>query len=458
MLTIKRISIISLMIVVLPVFFYFYMADFRTEPMVYGDLHFYYVIFSSAIAILVGLASYLEYKKNRVEKIFYISVGFIGVGVFYTFHALVAPNMKMGQFFEFPNMISNINAFVLFGDLSRLWLALMMFMPDSLFEHRYQIKKYFNGYVLLGLFILLSGLLYIGLLTPEIFPIFKNDDLTDTNLAILTKVVTLLFLGINSLKYYYSYRAKQNITILSFIIGLCLIMETVIIFMISKPWSSNWWLAHNLFLMSYLVIGSGVLYSYFDKQKYEYFDVLGQISRYTKLLEENNVKLKQLANYDALTGLSNRSHFINTTEEYIKKAGIEHTTFALMFIDLDYFKTINDKYGHQVGDELLKIISKKIISIIKSNDLAARIGGDEFLLLFKDVSQTQIDAISKRILDRLSEPIIINENICKVGASIGVSIFPNNGKTIDELISKSDEAMYRVKKEGGSNYLILSNN
>jgi diguanylate cyclase (GGDEF)-like protein len=455
MLTKKRIRIISLLIIVLPAFIYLYLNNFRTGLKINGDLHFYYVIFSSAIAILVGLASYLEYKKNKVEKIFYLSIGFIGVGVFYTFHALVTPNMTIGQFFEFPNMISNISVFVLFGDLSRFWLALMMFIPDNMFEQRFQIKKYFNGYVLFILFILLSGSIYFSLLTPEIFPVFKNDDLTDTNLAILTKVVTLLFLGINSLKYYYSYRAKQNITILSFIIGLCLIMETVIIFMISKPWSSNWWLAHNLFLTSYLVIGLGVLYSYFDKQKYEYFDVLGQINRYTKLLEEKNAKLNQLANYDALTGLSNRSHFITTTEEYLKNASIENTTFALMFIDLDYFKTINDKYGHQTGDELLKIISKKLTSIIKSNDMAARIGGDEFLILLKDVSQAQIDAISKRIIKRLTEPIIINENICRVGASIGVSIFPDNGNTIDELISKSDEAMYRVKKEGRNNYMIL---
>jgi len=233
-------------------------------------------------------------------------------------------------------------------------------------------------------------------------------------------------------------------------------METVIIFMISKPWSVNWWLAHNLFLMSYIVIGSGVLYSYFGKEKYEYFDVLGQINNYTKLLEEKNVKLNQLANYDALTGLSNRSNFIAATEAYIKKASTESITFALMFIDLDGFKSINDKFGHQIGDELLKIVSAKISNQIKSSDLAARIGGDEFLVLLKNVNQAQMVEISERILERLAEPIIINEYSCKVGASIGISVFPDNGTTIDELISLSDEAMYKVKKEGRNNYLIFS--
>lgn len=119
MLAKKRIGIISLAIIALPAFVYLFINQYRTELKINGDLHFYYVIFSSAIAILVGFASYLEYKKNKIEKIYYVSIGFIGVGVFYTFHALVTPNMTIGPLFEFPDMISNINAFVLFGDLSR---------------------------------------------------------------------------------------------------------------------------------------------------------------------------------------------------------------------------------------------------------------------------------------------------------------------------------------------------
>lgn len=192
----------------------------------------------------------------------------IGVGVFYTFHALVTPNMTVPMLFEFPDSISNISAFVLFGDISRLWLAIMMFAPENLFEKKERIKKYYNGYVLLLFAIALTGLIVYGLQTPEVFPLFKNSDLTDTNISILTKVATLVFLGIIAFRYYYSYKTKPSITILSFIIGLALIMETVTIFLISTPWSGTWWLAHNLFLMSYMVIGFGVLYSYFSTEKY----------------------------------------------------------------------------------------------------------------------------------------------------------------------------------------------
>jgi len=262
----KRINLIAIILVLIPVLSYYYLSYFELEPKMYSDLHFYYVIFSSIIAILVGFASYIEFKKTKVEKIFYISIGFFGVGIFYAFHALVTPKMSIGNIFEFPSMLSNINAFVLFGDMSRFWLAIMMFMPENLFERQNQIKKIFNGYFIFTFIFIMIGISYMSLLNPNLLPIFKNDDFSDTNFAILTKVITLLFLGINALRYYYSYKAKQNITIISFVVGLILIMETVVIFMISKPWSSTWWLAHNIFLLSYLVIGSGVLYSYFDKE------------------------------------------------------------------------------------------------------------------------------------------------------------------------------------------------
>jgi len=448
----SKVNILAIIIIILPIIIYYYLTRFESESLINSDIHFYYVIFSSIIAILVGFASYLEFKRSKIEKIFYIAIGFMGVGVFYTFHALVTPNMTFVKIFEFPSMLTNINAFVLFGDLSRMWLAIMMFIPDNLFDQRGRFEIVFNGYFIFALFTILVVISYISLLNPELLPVFKNNDFTDTNFAILTKVITILFLGINALKYYYSYKAKQNTTILSFILGLCLIMETVIIFMISKPWSFNWWLAHNLFLLSYIVIGFGILYSYFYKRKYEYFDVLGQISRYTKLLEEKNIELNQLANFDTLTGLANRSHFINIAEEYLKVAIRNNYKFALLFIDLDRFKSINDIYGHQVGDELLKIVSKRIESAIKSNDLAARIGGDEFILLLKEIDKEKIIFITNRIMERLREPIIINDNNCTVGASIGVSIFPEDGNTLFKLIAKSDEEMYKIKNNFKSIY------
>lgn len=224
MFTKKRIDLLAIMLIIVPIFIYYYLTNFSTGVSNHGDFHFYYVIISSLVALLLGFAAYFEYRKSKVVKIFYISIGLIGVGVFYSFHAFVTPSMTMMKLFEFPNMVSNISVFVLFGDLSRLWLALMMFVPDNLFDQNNQIKKYFNGYTLIVFAVILSGTLYFFLLTPSIFPIFVKDDFTSTTFAILTKIVTLLFIGINFLRYYYSYKAKSNFIILSFIVGLGFIM------------------------------------------------------------------------------------------------------------------------------------------------------------------------------------------------------------------------------------------
>lgn len=157
MLSNKKINVTASLFIILPLIVYYYLVNNVTEMSMNIDLHFYYVMFSSAIAFLVGFGAYKEFKKSRVTKIFYIAIGFLGVGVFYTFHALTTPDTAIAQSFNFPDIVDNISVFVLYGDLSRFWLALMLFVPDTLLEHNNRIKKSFNGYVLMFLLIVLSG-------------------------------------------------------------------------------------------------------------------------------------------------------------------------------------------------------------------------------------------------------------------------------------------------------------
>jgi len=452
----KQINTIALMVIGLPLLIYVYLLNFDQQHSHHINFHLFYVLGSSLIAFLLGIAAFLEFKRDQVDKIFFIALGFIGVGVFYSFHALLTPGLSLFTLIDFTDPIKEASAFVMAGDVSRLWLAFMIFVPDSLLKKRQHWKKYLNGYTLLAFAVLLPLLAYLWFSTPALIPNFKNSDLSDTTIAILIKIVTLLIIGVNTLKYYYPYKAKSNLTILSFVVGLVLIMETVILFLISKPWTSVWWLAHNLFLASYVIIGCGVIYSLFGKEKYGFFDVFGQIEQYMTLLEEKNKELDIIANLDFLTGLSNRRHFLTLAEEHIKTAKNNMSSFAFMFIDLDYFKEVNDEFGHKTGDELLKILSNKITGLIKSTDIASRVGGDEFVLLLKDVEQVQLENIAKRLVERLNEPVVIHSHHCQIGVSIGVSQYPQDGTTVDELFAKSDEAMYHVKQSGRNGYSFIA--
>ncbi len=448
----KNINIVNkvaTLLVILPLLIGFYLFNYKNFISMNSELHFYYVLISSFIAFLVSIVSYLEYKEKNETRLFFISIGFLGTSIIYNYHGLVTPNLNLLNIFTFPSLENNINAFVLMGDLSRLWFASMLIFSEKIFTNN---KRYLNikSYIILGSLLTIS--LFIILLNPEILPIVKSNDGVDNYLAMIIKNITLIFLGINSLKYYYSYKAKPSLSILSILLGIIFIMLTVLIFMFSHPWGSLWWLAHHLFLSSYLIIGAGILYSYYNKKDFVYFDVLGEVNNYMSNLKKKNEELNFLANFDQLTELPNRHHFFSKLNEKINN----NLNFALLFIDIDDFKKINDTYGHDLGDKALKFVAKRIEHNVKKDDLVARIGGDEFIILIKNTEVEELEKIAERLIHKLNKKIEVSNYQLNLSISIGISIFPRDGKDADELISKSDKAMYLVKSNAKNNYAFFN--
>lgn len=155
------------------------------------------------------------------------------------------------------------------------------------------------------------------------------------------------------------------------------------------------------------------------------------------------------ANYDSLTGLPNRRMFFDRLAEEIKRASRANSTFALMYIDLDGFKAINDNLGHQFGDDLLKEFARRVGQCMRESDTFARLGGDEFTVVLSDVeSNSAIATIADKILQTISVPYQLESNEVLISASIGISVYPRNGKDGDTLISRADTAMYDAKAKG----------
>ncbi len=156
--------------------------------------------------------------------------------------------------------------------------------------------------------------------------------------------------------------------------------------------------------------------------------------------------LKQLAHNDPLTNLPNRNLFKDRMQYAIANARRNQQKFHLMFIDLDHFKAINDTHGHAVGDNTLKQVAKRLASCIRENDTIARIGGDEFAVVLTNItSPHHTTAIAKKILKSISEPYIVNNQKLHISASIGITQYPDDGKTMGDLLKKSDRAMYNAK-------------
>lgn len=175
---------------------------------------------------------------------------------------------------------------------------------------------------------------------------------------------------------------------------------------------------------------------------------------YLKLENEKNVL--QMAYYDVLTGLPNRFMFNNKLDEYLEYAKINNTDIAVLFIDLDSFKSINDTLGHKSGDALLVQLAKNLNDCLKQDEMIARFGGDEFVFLR---TNSEGDCLTKRmqeIMAVLNEPVTLNGQKYYVTASVGVAVFPDDGEDSDTLVKNADLAMYKAKELGKNQFAFCN--
>jgi diguanylate cyclase (GGDEF)-like protein/PAS domain S-box-containing protein len=169
-------------------------------------------------------------------------------------------------------------------------------------------------------------------------------------------------------------------------------------------------------------------------------------------------KIEHLAHHDPLTGLPNRNLFTERMERAIYRAKRSGKPLGLMFVDLDKFKPINDKLGHEAGDTVLKAVAERMAHCVRTSDTVARIGGDEFVAILENLDHWESAAVvAQKIIKALTQTIeVANGNTAQVGASIGISIFPEDGNTLDDLSRAADEAMYAVKEAGRNNFKFFN--
>jgi diguanylate cyclase len=178
-----------------------------------------------------------------------------------------------------------------------------------------------------------------------------------------------------------------------------------------------------------------------------------QSARVADSLAFANEQLRNLALHDGLTGLPNRVLLDDRMAQALARAERSKTAFALMFIDLDRFKPVNDSFGHRIGDDLLKAVAKRLSGSIRKSDTAARTGGDEFVIVLHELKEaTDAAMVGRKILDELSRTFFIEGQELEISCSIGISVYPENGKTVAMLMANADTAMYHAKRGGRNNF------
>ena len=169
-----------------------------------------------------------------------------------------------------------------------------------------------------------------------------------------------------------------------------------------------------------------------------------------KLAEQ---KIAHLAHYDFLTDLPNRALFIHNLEQALQLAKRNKYKLAILFLDLDGFKQVNDSLGHDMGDLLLREVARRLTGIVRSSDTVARMGGDEFTFILNNIGSDKNAArMADKIVVAMAEPFALNGLHSQIGGSLGISLFPDDATNIEHLIGQADEAMYQAKRSGKNAY------
>jgi two-component system cell cycle response regulator len=232
-------------------------------------------------------------------------------------------------------------------------------------------------------------------------------------------------------------------------------------FILARPWNHTWWLAHAIFAGGFFLLSYGVIQAFRATRSfstvYSQEELMARLSEAMadtqnalQEVQRTNQKLEHLAATDPLTGVGNRRQFIERTNTEIARAKRNGTPLSLLVLDLDNFKTINDKYGHASGDNVLRGFVQQCLGAIGSHDIMARMGGEEFTVLLPGTGLDAARAVGERLRSTIADHAIevgIPFPI-KVTISVGVSEFGRDGDTLDSFLGVADQRLYRAKHKG----------
>ena len=304
----------------------------------------------------------------------------------------------------------------------------------------------FAFFVLITTFLLLVAITFIYYAASVIkIPAMWFKDFYLSRPYELVSVGIYLFL----ILFIYPKTYKSYPTILSdcifYMAATQIVISIYLMILSSAPYDSAYNIAYFLKVISYFIPCTCLVINYV----FSYSAVLNAQKR----LRLKQGELKYIASHDSLTNLFNRREFEELLDKNIANTLRNKSSIALLLIDLDNFKTTNDSFGHNHGDELLKQFSNRLVLLIRKGDLLSRVGGDEFTLIMLNLtSPSSARQLAERILSELNTPYTINGKLITVTASIGISVFPEDGQTTEDLLRKADLAMYKAKSCGKNTY------
>lgn len=346
--------------------------------------------------------------------------------------------------------------FLFYGPVSRFVMAI--FLLTALFTHGAPVhrpntrnsRKFWITWAA-ALIALDLALAWVSLVMPHTIP----------TLRLVAEYGALALLSVGALL---AIRPRSPLFLL-YGVALAVFAQSSLAFIIAKPWDHLWWLAHLISASGFLLLSYGVLHAYHTTRSFSLVFRQDEVIEYLRAAKAHadasalrltlaNQQLEHLAATDTLTGIANRRHFFRRAEAEIARATRGSAPLALLALDLDHFKNINDTFGHATGDQVLQRFCAAVSDTLRPSDLLGRLGGEEFAVLLPEAGIDEAKHIGERIRAAV-ENMSSGGDLPPITTSIGISAYDADGGTLESLLRHADRRLYQAKHDGG-NVVIAS--
>ncbi|MET0329907.1 MAG: GGDEF domain-containing protein [Dyella sp.] len=421
-----------------------YLLLYQDSTLTFENHAFHILVIGLAIleGIFIAYVSWCCYRSSRDPLLRWLTLGFVGFTLIYMLH---------GAFTGLAN--HNIWLFLLYGPTSRLTMAVLLLIgllsyhrPADPIDQGLSRQIWLRWITLfVALDVAVACLAYTALAGRPVVWAIEGS--------------ALFFSGLNLVLLLL--RRIRSPMMVIYGISVAWFALASIAFMLALPWNHMWWLAHIIFAAGFFVLSYGVVDAFRTTRSFSTIysreelmsNLTGAIARSelaAQELQRINEKLEYQAATDSLTGVGNRREFLGRVEAEVARTRRGGSTFSLLSLDIDYFKMINDTYGHQGGDNVLRGFVQKCLGAIRPYDWVARVGGEEFMVLLPQTRLQAARVIGERIRSDVESCLISTGHgkVTRITVSIGVVEFGVEGNTLDAILRVADQRLYRAKHHG----------
>ena len=413
------------------------------DPSLRFTHHGFHELAIGIASLISGFVTYVTwrcYRSSGEAFLRWLTLAFLGFTLIYAPHGVFT---RMAE--------HNMWLFLFYGPVSRFVMTACLFaglLRYGTAQHAPELRtsrRFWTGWIaiFIGIDLLIAALTHLA---PQAMPILR--------LLFEYGALALALLGIAIM---FISRPRSPL-MLFYALSLAFSAQASFAFVLARPWDHLWWLAHAISAGGFLLLSYGVLHAFHTTRSFSFVFGHDELIAYLRTakaradndarkLQHANTELARLAATDSLTGVANRRHFMERAEAEIARAARNGMPLALLALDIDHFKNINDSFGHATGDRVLQHFCATVEAVLRPSDVLGRLGGEEFMVLLPEAGRAEGALIAERIRASVAGLSTVG-GLPPLTTSVGIAVYPADGNTLEALLRAADTRLYQAKHDG----------